>query len=66
MEEADLLGDRIAIMSKGKLRTLGTSLELKSNFGIGYHLHIALEEAGITSDNVTAFIKTYIQGAIFF
>jgi len=64
MEEADLLGDHIAIMSKGKLRTLGTSLELKTNFGIGYHLHIALEEGAIV-DAITEFIKNYIQGALF-
>jgi ABC-type sugar transport system ATPase subunit len=28
-EEAELLGERIAIMSKGKIRCCGTSLELK-------------------------------------
>ena len=38
MDEADLLGDRIAIMSDGKLRCCGSSLFLKSKFGIGYHL----------------------------
>jgi len=64
MEEADLLGDQIAIMSNGKLRTMGTSLELKTNFGIGYHLHIALEEGAIV-DTITEFIKNYIQGALF-
>ncbi|KAK3269422.1 hypothetical protein CYMTET_22135, partial [Cymbomonas tetramitiformis] len=41
MEEADLLGDHIAIMSHGKLRAAGTSLELKSAFGIGYHLTVS-------------------------
>lgn len=29
MDEADALGDRIAIMSKGKLKTCGSSLFLK-------------------------------------
>merc|ERR1711879_1139149 len=37
MEEADILGDRIAIMSKGKLKVLGTSVELKNSFGVGYY-----------------------------
>ncbi|KAL5975473.1 ATP-binding cassette sub- A member 2 [Asimina triloba] len=36
MEEADILGDRIAIMAKGKLRCIGTSIRLKSRFGTGY------------------------------
>jgi ABC-type Na+ transport system ATPase subunit NatA len=31
MDEADQLGDRIAIMSKGKLRACGSSLFLKVN-----------------------------------
>jgi ABC-type multidrug transport system ATPase subunit len=36
MEEADILGDRIGIMCKGRLRCLGTSVRLKSRFGEGY------------------------------
>jgi ABC-type multidrug transport system ATPase subunit len=36
MEEADILSDRIAIMAKGKLRCIGTSIRLKSKFGTGY------------------------------
>ncbi|XP_026438508.1 ABC transporter A family member 11-like [Papaver somniferum] len=35
MEEADILGDRIAIVAKGKLRCIGTSIRLKSRFGTG-------------------------------
>ena len=38
MDEADLLGDRIAIISRGKLRCCGTSLFLKTNLGSGYYL----------------------------
>ena len=40
MEEADILGDRIAVMSKGKLQAVGTSLRLKSKFGSGYRLTV--------------------------
>ena len=43
MDEADLLGDRIAIMQHGRLRSVGTSLELKTKFGIGYQLRIVKE-----------------------
>jgi len=45
MDEADLLGDRIAIMSKGALRVLGSSLFLKARFGIGYTLTCSLAQA---------------------
>ena len=38
MDEADLLADRKAIVSKGTLRCMGSSLFLKNKFGLGYHL----------------------------
>lgn len=38
MEEADILGDRVAIMAKGSLRCLGSSLRLKQKFGAGYQV----------------------------
>uniref|UniRef100_A0A3B4X364 P-type phospholipid transporter n=1 Tax=Seriola lalandi dorsalis TaxID=1841481 RepID=A0A3B4X364_SERLL len=38
MDEADILGDRIAIISHGKMRCSGSSLFLKKCFGSGYYL----------------------------
>ena len=40
MDEADELGDRIAIMSKGKLKCCGSSLWLKKKYGLGIILEI--------------------------
>ncbi|KAK4454013.1 putative transporter [Podospora aff. communis PSN243] len=40
LDEADLLADHIAIMSKGTLRAEGTSVELKDRLGGGYRVHI--------------------------
>ncbi|GIY86928.1 ATP-binding cassette sub-family A member 2 [Caerostris extrusa] len=40
MDEADVLGDRIAIICNGQLRCCGTPLFLKNNLGDGYHLYI--------------------------
>lgn len=40
MEEADVLCDRIAIMVEGRLAAVGTSLDLKSQFGVGYTLTV--------------------------
>ncbi|KAF9139101.1 ATP-binding cassette sub- A member 5 [Mortierella sp. GBA39] len=40
MEEADALGDRIAILSDGQLQTMGSSLFLKNRFGLGYRLSL--------------------------
>jgi len=40
MDEADYLGDRIAIMGEGTIKTVGTSMFLKKKFGVGYTLNI--------------------------
>jgi ATP-binding cassette subfamily A (ABC1) protein 3 len=40
MDEADYLGDRIAIMASGQLIALGSNIFLKNKFGIGYNLTI--------------------------
>jgi len=40
MDEADILGDRIAIMSEGQLQCCGSSLFLKKTYGVGYQLVI--------------------------
>ncbi|KAF1780670.1 P-loop containing nucleoside triphosphate hydrolase [Phytophthora cactorum] len=37
MDEADILGDRIAIMAEGQLRCCGSSLFLKNRYGAGYN-----------------------------
>ena len=42
LEEADILGDRIAIMAAGRIRCSGSSLFLKSKFNAGYLLSISL------------------------
>ena len=51
-DEADLLGDRIAIMGDGKLTCCGSSLYLKRAFGVGYKLTI--EKASATDFNSKA------------
>uniref|UniRef100_A0A8D3C9F8 ATP-binding cassette, sub-family A (ABC1), member 4b n=1 Tax=Scophthalmus maximus TaxID=52904 RepID=A0A8D3C9F8_SCOMX len=38
MDEADLLSDRIAILSKGQLHCCGSPLFLKNCFGVGFYL----------------------------
>jgi ABC-type multidrug transport system ATPase subunit len=40
MEEADILGDRIAIMAHGRLRALGNSIQLKNKYGTGYRFSL--------------------------
>ncbi|KAJ4299000.1 hypothetical protein N0V90_004244 [Kalmusia sp. IMI 367209] len=40
LDEADVLADRIAILSKGRLQATGSSVELKHNLGSGYRVHV--------------------------
>jgi len=47
MDEADVLGDRIGIMHQGKLTCLGSSLFLKTKFGVGYNLCVSKRENGL-------------------
>jgi ABC-type multidrug transport system ATPase subunit len=56
MEEADILGDRVAIMAHGSVRCIGSSLRLKQKFGAGYQvcLHrfiLVLTPASSSSDS---------------
>lgn len=44
MDEADYLGDRIAIMAAGELKCFGSSLFLKNKYGVGYTLTVVRKE----------------------
>ncbi|CAL9192995.1 unnamed protein product [Musa hybrid cultivar] len=48
MDEADVLGDRIAIMANGRLRCCGSSLFLKHRYGVGYTLTIVQTSPGVS------------------
>ena len=47
MEEADLLGDRVAVLASGKLRCVGNALALKRRYGQGYRLHLVASDAAL-------------------
>jgi ATP-binding cassette subfamily A (ABC1) protein 3 len=44
VDEADELGDRVAILSRGRLKCLGSSLYLKNKFGVGYSMVISKQQ----------------------
>ncbi|GMF31471.1 unnamed protein product [Phytophthora lilii] len=62
MDEADILGDRIAIMAEGELRCCGSALYLKNQFGVGYNLTIVKEE-NCDDSKVIDFISRYIPSS---
>ncbi|KAJ3332382.1 ATP-binding cassette sub- A member 5, partial [Blyttiomyces sp. JEL0837] len=51
MDEADILADRKAILTKGHLRCVGTSIFLKARFNIGYHLHLGISTSPHSSNH---------------
>jgi len=63
MDEADYLGDRIAIMGEGKIQCLGRPLFLKNRFGVGYSLTIVKNTILDPSEPIIKFIKSYIPEA---
>ena len=64
MDEADLLGDRIAIMGDGKLRCCGSSLYLKRAFGVGYNMTVEKKNATtFDSKAMTDVVTTCVPSA---
>ncbi|KPJ13052.1 ABC transporter A family member 6 [Papilio machaon] len=62
MDEADILGDRKAVISKGRVRCAGTSLFLKNKFGIGYHLTLVLDGA-CREHQITRLVRGHVPRA---
>uniref|UniRef100_A0A8C2BLM6 ATP-binding cassette sub-family A member 2 n=1 Tax=Cyprinus carpio TaxID=7962 RepID=A0A8C2BLM6_CYPCA len=78
MDEADLLGDRIAIISHGKLKCCGSPLFLKSTYGDGYKLTLVKKQSDshtsiqsppssispCSESRVTQFIRQYLASCL--
>ncbi|CAK9809913.1 Cholesterol transporter ABCA5 [Anthophora plagiata] len=62
MDEADILADRKAVISKGRLRCCGSSLFLKNKFGIGYHLTLVLE-GNAREHAITRLVTSHVSKA---
>uniref|UniRef100_A0A8C2U6F2 ATP binding cassette subfamily A member 3 n=1 Tax=Coturnix japonica TaxID=93934 RepID=A0A8C2U6F2_COTJA len=62
MDEADLLGDRIAIMAKGELQCCGSSLFLKRKYGAGYHM-VMVKEPYCNLGEISRLICHYVPNA---
>lgn len=63
MDEADFLGDRIGIMSDGKLMCTGSSLYLKNKYGVGYNLTFSKLNTSISSAPIISLITKHISNA---
>ena len=61
MEEADILGDCIAIMAKGRLRCIGTSVRLKTKFGEGYKVSVSCGDNMKSDSDSSKAVKSFFQ-----
>ncbi|XP_075034209.1 ABC-type organic anion transporter ABCA8-like isoform X2 [Mixophyes fleayi] len=62
MDEADILSDRKAVISSGRLKCVGTSLFLKRKWGIGYHLRVQVSPA-CDPEVITPLVQQHISSA---
>lgn len=63
MEEAEVLGDTICILSNGKLQANGSPLELKRKLGSGYQLKLQANETKFVEKVTMDKIRHYIPSA---
>uniref|UniRef100_A0A8I3W4D3 Cholesterol transporter ABCA5 n=1 Tax=Callithrix jacchus TaxID=9483 RepID=A0A8I3W4D3_CALJA len=62
MDEADILADRKAVISQGMLKCVGSSIFLKSKWGIGYRLSMYIDKFCAT-ESLSSLVKQHIPGA---
>ncbi|XP_052408200.1 phospholipid-transporting ATPase ABCA3 [Carassius gibelio] len=62
MDEADLLGDRIAIMASGELQCCGSPLFLKNKYGAGYHM-VIVKDAFCNVSEISRVVHMYVPDA---
>ncbi|PFX17779.1 ATP-binding cassette sub-family A member 3 [Stylophora pistillata] len=62
MDEADILGDRIAIMAEGNVKCCGSSLFLKNKYGVGYHM-VIVKEPSCDVPKVTGVVASHVPTA---
>lgn len=64
LEEADLLGDRIAIMKDGVIACHGSPLELKLKYGLGYvMLMTKIDHSQKSVEKLSSYVKQRIKSA---
>ena len=57
MDEAEFLADRVAIVSKGQLKCIGSSLYLKNQFSKGFKLQVEKQDETKNLDDFKGLIN---------
>ncbi|KAN0014515.1 hypothetical protein ACTFIU_000833 [Dictyostelium citrinum] len=59
LDSAELLGDKICIMTSGKVKAMGSSLELKNQFNLGYILTIVYDKSLSSLPNINQPFESF-------
>ncbi|XJO74377.1 hypothetical protein BDV3_005203 [Batrachochytrium dendrobatidis] len=62
MEEADVLGDEVGVMSNGRLRAINNAIALKTKFGAGYSVSIVTNVED--SEHVQNIVRDIVPNAV--
>jgi ABC-type multidrug transport system ATPase subunit len=64
MDEADVLADQKAIMAHGRLQCVGSSMFLKSHFGLGYQLELTKSQPDAAAQtSIRALVQQHVPSA---
>ncbi|KAK7198983.1 ATP-binding cassette subfamily A, member 1 [Novymonas esmeraldas] len=63
MDEADLLGQKIGIMSRGRMQCSGSSMFLKSRLGVGYNMSISIDPDAEAED-IDQLVVSFVPSAV--
>lgn len=58
-----MLGDQLGIMSKGRLRAFGTSLDLKNQYGSGYSLNCVKRTSDVSTSAIVSVVHSSVPTA---
>ncbi|XP_049526534.1 phospholipid-transporting ATPase ABCA3-like [Dermacentor silvarum] len=61
--EADVLGDRVAVMANGRIRCCGAPTFLKQRFGTGYRMNITKMQRKCKVATITTLLRKYAPKA---
>ncbi|KAG5510488.1 hypothetical protein GH5_06688 [Leishmania sp. Ghana 2012 LV757] len=62
MDEADLLGHKIGIMSRGCMQCSGSSMFLKSRLGLGYSMNISIDPE-VEAEDIDRLVLSFVPSA---
>ena len=66
MDEAEILADRVAIVSRGSLKTSGTTFFLKQRYGMGYYFEFDGQESStvVQKEELKQLVQAYSDESI--